>query len=72
MPGEKRVPANPYQDVIEWLRSEEGSKWSETRMQQARLVSTSSRFSCYYSTLNDYGFRPGAFYLGGVLSIKED
>lgn len=66
---------NPYQPVIDWLRSKEGEAWSEARMQRATFYANSE-------LVGDRGgwhlnHRTGdtiatPLYLGGVLSIKED
>ena len=60
---------NPYQAVIDWLRSPAGENWSEMRMTRARNNGSMEDLS---ATLNDYGLKTGPLYLGGVLSVKED
>lgn len=64
---------NPYQEVIDWLRSDEGSKWSEMRMREARKFAA-------YSLVGPGGWNltqitgdcvGTPLYLGGVLSVKE-
>lgn len=65
---------NPYQEVIDWLRSDEGSSWSEHRMQEARVYADYSLVGPGAWHLNqrtdDDTFSP--LYLSGVLSVKDD
>jgi hypothetical protein len=60
-------PENPYQDVIDWLRSREGESWSETRIACARRSNGN-----YGHTLVQYGAHSGEIWMGGVLSVKDD
>jgi len=56
---------NPYQDVIDWLQSPEGCKWSSQRLIDGRHASG------YSFTLINYG--PGdVLWMGGIMSVKED
>lgn len=66
---------NPYQEVIDWLRSAEGSRWSENRMKEAAwhacmLLDDGSGAWSLISRTGDTLFVP--LYMGGVLSVKED
>ena len=65
------MKANPYQDVIDWLRSPEGENWSEQRMRKARTLTTRIGPSRELATLTAYGVRGGPLFLGGVLSVKD-
>ena len=60
------TPVNPYQDVIDWLRSPEGETWSEARIRQAAVVNGNSGHTC-----TRYGTR-GDLWMGGMFSVKED
>lgn len=40
---------NPYQEVIDWLESPEGTAWSENRIRTARLASNFTG-GVYYGT----------------------
>lgn len=64
---------NKFQDVIDWLRSPEGSRWSETRMREAVVHAQSADPDGEGWHLNhptgDTIFSP--LYLSGVLSVKE-
>lgn len=68
------IGVNPYQDVIDWLRSPEGQRWSEDRIERARrmygdgLLFPDDGLS---ATLVSYGGRNSEIYLGGVLSVKD-
>lgn len=53
---------NPYQDVIDWLRSPDGELWSEQRMTLARDRGF---------TLTDYGVG-GPLVWKGIMSFKAD
>lgn len=60
------MTGNPYQGVIDWLRSAEGCRWSEERL---------ARASVNDNTLIDYSGAtntPSPLWLAGVFSIKED
>lgn len=59
---------NPYQEIIDWLRSPAGERWSESRLRRARRASQSSTPTAY--TLGWSGTGPVA--LPGVFNIKED
>lgn len=63
---------NPYQEVIDWLRSPEGSEWSEKRMRDARTFENRAGEIVQLHTLNNYGYRVGPLFLAGVLSVKEN
>lgn len=65
---------NPYQDVIDWLRSPEGSKWSEQRMVHAGYESAALDGSINWrlNTPSGVTLWEVPLYLGGVLSVKED
>lgn len=54
-------------EVIDWLRSPEGERWSEARIAEARQYNGN-----FGHTLNQYGTtgRP-EIWLGGVLSVKD-
>jgi hypothetical protein len=57
---------NPYQDVIDWLRTSEGEAWSENRMALAKAIYSSGQL-----TLNAYG--DGTIVIWkGLFSIKRD
>jgi hypothetical protein len=60
------IVSNPYQEVIDWLRSPEGERWSESRMQVARVTSGSA-----ISNLNSYGCHEILMWKG-IFSIKRD
>lgn len=62
---------NPYQDVIDWLRSPEGEKWSEQRMRTAAF-SSPLPMGCFHWNLNTFGNWQGPVYMGGMFSVKED
>ncbi len=63
---------NPFHEIIEWLRSEEGEQWSEEQMKTARYRCTlDNGTEIYEATLVNYGWEYGPVYLAGVLSIKE-
>ena len=65
---------NPYQDVIDWLRSPEGSSWSEQRMRKAVMKAFDLDGSGSMWNLNRMtgDTMDSPLYLGGVLSVKED
>ena len=67
--------ANPYQDVIDWLKSPEGEQWSEQRLEKARYIGMLANGQpSFNSTLVTYSARVVAHYgfgLAGVFSIKE-
>ena len=67
---------NPYQDVIDWLRSPEGERWSETRMHDAACTGAADSFllapSGWHLNRRDGSTTDSPLYLGGVLSVKED
>lgn len=57
---------NPYQDIINWLRSPAGEHWSETRIATAatdegRPAPGMTRYA-----------NSSEWWLGGVFSVKED
>ena len=56
--------SNPYQDVIDWLRSPAGENWSEERMVAARR-------GARVSTAVTYG-DPSVLLWKGILSVKTD
>ena len=58
--------ANPYQDVINWLRSPEGEQWSESRIWAARLESGNAGHTC-----TRYGMI-SVMWMGGMFSLKDD
>lgn len=58
--------ANPYQDVIDWLRTPEGERWSEERMRVARVMHSSGQL-----TLTAYGDKELLIWKG-ILSVKSD
>jgi hypothetical protein len=60
------MPANPYQDVIDWLRSPDGEFWSEQRLKTAARSN-----GTYGHTINRYGAQ-GYLWMGGVLCVKDD
>ena len=60
---------NPFQEIIDWLRSPEGEAWSEERMLLGAALSSGSIE--YPNLLNHYGNRTGPVYLSGILSFKE-
>lgn len=65
---------NPYQDVIDWLRSDQGSAWSETRMMQAAVYAARHLGGAMAWHLNRSSQLGTTYplYLAGVLSVKED
>lgn len=64
---------NPYQDVINWLRSPEGEKWSEERMRTAAVALLNlSPAEIRFWNLNRYGNWQGPLFMGGMFSVKED
>lgn len=56
--------SNPYQDVIDWLRSPAGENWSEQRM-------TDARGGAAVTTLTSYGYTV-PFLWKGIMSVKTD
>lgn len=59
------MTVNPYQDVIDWLRSPQGETWSEARLLTARVLSGTGL------TLTSYG-SPDEYIWKGILSLKTD
>lgn len=59
------MPANPYQEVIDWLRSPEGEHWSELRLLSANWHAGKPM------TLTSYG-SSHVMIMGGMFCIKED
>jgi hypothetical protein len=57
--------------VVRWLRSPEGEKWSEARMQQARYLAYDNSYDAapmgltWYGSSQDFNWR-------GIMSIKSD
>jgi hypothetical protein len=63
---------NPFQDTINWLRSDEGQQWSEDWMQKAKFeYHENGRTFCNPSPV-EYSDKEGPLYLSGVLCMKED
>lgn len=65
---------NPYQDVIDWLRSPEGSRWSEMRMKNAIVqanVTFRSLAGGWHLNRPTGDTIETPLYLAGVLSVKE-
>lgn len=58
---------NPYQEVIDWLQSPEGTSWSENRIWQAKI--TAGDTAAWVGTTS-YGDRQ-VMWMGGVMSVKE-
>lgn len=58
---------NPYQDIIDWLRSPDGERWSENRMSEGRRISDAGPVD--YARAFAEGETPA---LIGVFSVKED
>jgi hypothetical protein len=66
-------PANPFQTVIDWLRSDEGQQWSEDRMREARFGYRTDGRNYYEASIVSYSVATTeTVYLKGVLSVKED
>lgn len=65
---------NEFQDVIDWLRSPEGSRWSEMHMREA-VVHAQAVDPCssegWNLNLTDGHTIDSPLYLAGVLSVKE-
>ena len=60
------MTANPYQEVIDWLKTPEGEQWSENRMAVAKAMYSSGQL-----TLNAYG--DGTLLnWKGLFSLKRD
>lgn len=57
---------NPYQGVIDWLRSAEGCRWSEKRLARARGEGEGVGVVTY-----DYLNSSSPLWLGGMFSIKD-
>lgn len=62
------VIANPYQEVIDWLRSPAGEKWSENRIAVAKARQCTSASQL---TLTSYGDKELLCWKG-ILSVKRD
>jgi hypothetical protein len=58
--------SNPYQEVIDWLRSPAGEKWSENRMADAKAKHSSGQL-----TLTSYGDKDLLCWKG-IFSLKRD
>jgi hypothetical protein len=56
---------NPYQNVIDWLRTPEGETWSEARLLAGRVLNETGL------TLTAYGDKE-LFCWKGILSLKTD
>jgi hypothetical protein len=64
---------NPYQDVIDWLRSPEGSGWSERRMQEAAYnAALQPGALSWHLNRSDRLIGQYPLYMAGVLSVKDD
>jgi hypothetical protein len=63
---------NPFQEIVNWLRSDEGQRWSEARLRKARFKYHIDGTDIYESSPVGYSATGGPLFLRGVLCVKED